>query len=184
MERQQGNQAATPNLILVGFMGTGKSAIGRRVAEQLALPFVDTDDEIVQLAGMPIPEIFAASGEAGFRALEHRVAIDVAQRGGCVIATGGGIVLDPANLDAFRESGLLIALTAEPETILKRVGSDTNRPLLQHPDRLERITELLEQRRDIYAAIAPSIATDDLSLATKVRMVADLYRAHLTSRES
>lgn len=174
--------ANTPNLVLVGFMGTGKSAIGRRVAARLALPFVDTDDEIVERAGCSIPEIFAADGEAGFRALEHQVALDVAQRGGCVVATGGGIVLDPANLTAFRASGLLIALTARPETILERVGADSNRPLLQHPDRLQRITELLAERAGIYAGITPTIATDALSLEQKEELVARLYQDYLAAR--
>ena len=173
---------AAPNLVLVGFMGTGKSAIGRRVAEHLGLPFVDTDDAIVAQAGCSIPEIFAREGETGFRAREHRVALEVSAQGGRVVATGGGIVLDPANLLAFRESGLLIALTARPETILERVGADTNRPLLDHPDRLQRITELLAEREGIYAGIRPTIATDELSLTQKVERVVELYQAYLAAR--
>lgn len=178
----QHHTTTEPNLVLVGFMGTGKSAIGRCVAERLALPFVDTDDAIVTLAGCSIPEIFEREGEAGFRAWEHRVALDVAAQGGRVVATGGGIVLDPANLEAFRKSGLLIALTARPETVLARIGDDRNRPLLQHPDRLQRITELLAEREPIYAGIRPTIATDALSLEQKVELVARLYQDYLTGR--
>ncbi len=146
-------------IVLTGFMGTGKTVVGRRLAERLALPFVDLDDAIEATANMAIPEIFASEGESGFRRRERELIASVANRGSCVVATGGGAVLDPENVRNLRTGALLVCLVAEPAVILQRLGTDASRPLLQSPDRLARIRELLEQRGPAYAQADLSIET-------------------------
>ena len=137
-------------IVLTGFMGTGKTAVGRRLAERLRLPFIDLDEVIEEAAGMAIPEIFASEGESGFRRNEREVIGSLATRRNCVIATGGGAMLDPENVRNLRTGGVIVCLRAEPDTILERIGADAYRPLLQGPDRLARIRELLEQRASAY----------------------------------
>jgi len=146
-------------IVLTGFMGTGKTVVGRRLAERLALPFVDLDDAIEAAASMAIPEIFASEGESGFRRRERELIASVTNRGSCVVATGGGAVLDPENVRSLRTGAFLVCLVAEPAVILQRLGADARRPLLQSPDRLVRIRELLEQRGPAYAQADLSIET-------------------------
>lgn len=166
-----------PNLVLTGFMGTGKSSAGRQAASILGLEFVDMDEEIVRREGRPIPDIFASQGEAYFRQVERRVAQDFAARQGLVIATGGGVVLNPDNLRDFRRSGLLVCLTAEPDTILRRIASDHSRPLLFGDDKKQKVMTLLESRRALYEAIEDRIQTDTLTLDQVVEELLMLYRA-------
>ena len=146
-------------IVLTGFMGTGKTVVGRRLAERLALPFIDLDDAIEAAASMAIPEIFASEGESGFRRRERELIASVANRGSCVVATGGGAVLDPENVRNLRTGAFLVCLVAEPAVILQRLGTDVRRPLLQSSDRLARIRELLEQRGPAYAQADLSIET-------------------------
>ena len=152
-----------PNLILVGFMGTGKSSVGRRLAPRLNLEFIDMDPVIEARQQMPISRIFAERGEAAFRALERELARELAPAAGRLIATGGGVVLDPRNLADFRSGGLVVCLTADPDTLLARVAHNRDRPLLEAEDRRRRIVELLAQRRPIYEAITPAIDTSALT---------------------
>ena len=135
-----------PNIILTGFMGTGKTAVGREVAARLGRPFVDLDDLIVQRAGKSIPEIFAQDGEPAFRALEAAICGEMAAPAGLVIATGGGAVVNPANREALAAGGTVICLEADLDTILQRVGRGDDRPMLAGPDRVARIRELLAAR--------------------------------------
>ncbi len=164
------------NIVLVGFMGTGKTTIGRAVAQRCGSRFVDMDDVIVERAGKAIPEIFRDDGEAGFRKIERKVAHDLANESGLVIATGGGVVLDPDNMADFTRTGTVICLSATPEAILARVQHDTNRPLLQEEDVLGKINALLEKRRALYDAIPNQI---DTTLLT-TEEVTDRIRALLS----
>ncbi len=137
-------------LVLTGFMGTGKTTLGRLVAEKVGVPFVDLDDVIVQKVGLSIPEIFEKYGEAGFRAWESAVCAEVAADPRVmVVATGGGALLNPTNRQAF-EKDIVICLFASPETIYERLKDQTDRPLLQVENPQERIAELLNQREPIY----------------------------------
>lgn len=139
------------NIILGGFMATGKSSVGRRLAILLGYDFLDLDTLIAAEAGMPIAQIFSAQGEPAFRAIESRMAARVAGRTGCVVATGGGTIVNPRNLETLKRSGVVVALTADPDTILARLGSTEDRPMLWGEDKRERIRLLLEQRADAYA---------------------------------
>lgn len=143
------------NIVITGFMGTGKSTVGRRVAELLGRPFVDTDEEIVKRVGMAIPEIFATYGEEGFRHIEKRICRFYAAQRGYVIATGGGMLVDEANREVMVASGLVVCLNAAPEVIRQRLTKDpAERPLLA-ADWLA----LLEKRRPAYAEIPYQIDT-------------------------
>lgn len=148
------------NLALVGFMGTGKSAVGRLAAQYLQFAFVDTDELIEKEAGKSISEIFAQQGEAAFRQYERDVINALGARRGVVIATGGGAAADPVNLASLKTHALVIGLWASPETIWKRVRAQTHRPLLQTPDPQAKIRELLEQRASAYRQADVQILTE------------------------
>jgi shikimate kinase len=149
------------NVVLTGFMGTGKTTVGRLLAARLGYEFVDTDAIIEERHG-PIPQIFADHGERTFRTYEREVAAELAARDGLVIATGGRMMLDPVNAEALGTGAHVFCLTAHLDTILARVtaaGVADERPLLAGPDVEERIALLLEARAGAYAEFA-QIATD------------------------
>jgi 3-dehydroquinate synthase len=139
------------NIILGGFMATGKSSVGRRLAIVLGYDFLDLDTLIAAESGMPISQIFTTQGEGAFRALETRMVERVAGRTGCVLATGGGTIVNPRNLEALKRSGVVVTLTADPDTILARIGPTEDRPMLWGGDKRERVRLLLEQRAEAYA---------------------------------
>ncbi len=163
------------HLVLTGFMGTGKTTIGRILAAHFHRPFVDTDDLITQQAGHSVAAIFADEGEAAFRAWEQRVAEHLAGERGLVIATGGGFFLNPANLALLAPVSQIICLTARPETLVRRLQHNNSRPLLLAADRLARIQALLAARAEIYDQF-PQIETDDRSLQTVTKEVLRLWQ--------
>lgn len=165
------------NLVITGFMGTGKSAVGRQVAHRLGRSFVDMDAEIEAQAGKPIPRIFAEDGEAAFRQLESELCEALSQREGLVIATGGGALVAPDNRARMRENGLVVCLNAEPERILCRVSDDDERPLLDVDDPHAEIERLLDARADAYAAIPWQIDTTGLPVAEVAERVIALATA-------
>jgi shikimate kinase len=165
------------NIVLVGFMGTGKTTVGRIVAERRGMSFVDMDDVIVEREGKPIPRIFAEDGEPHFRACERRLVLELAARQGLVIATGGGIVLNPDNVADFSRTGLVVCLWAEPEEILRRVGADTNRPLLAVADKIGRIRELLAKRAPLYRTVPNQLDTTGLDSEAVVNRILQLHDA-------
>jgi len=138
------------NLALIGFMGTGKSTVGRVVAEMLNFRFLDTDHIIEERAGTRIKDIFEQHGEPAFRDLERRLVEELAQCTDTVLATGGGLPLNPANMDSLKSHALVVCLWASPEKILDRVKAHAHRPLLNDPDPLTRIRELLAIREPFY----------------------------------
>ena len=147
------------NIILTGFMGTGKSTLGRLLAKRVGYEFIDTDALIEEQIGQTITELFQTQGEAAFRKLESELVEEMAQREGLVIATGGGLVLDPKNVARLSKTGKIICLTASPEEILARVTKVPNsRPLLQETDPLAKIIELLQQRNAVYQQF-PQLST-------------------------
>jgi shikimate kinase len=168
------------NLVLVGFMGTGKSAVGRLVAQQLHFAFIDTDELIENEVGKTIPEIFAQQGEAAFRKYEQDVVKALSARRDTVIAAGGGLAADPSNLASLKTHSLVVCLWASPETILARVRTQTHRPLLQTPDPLAKIRELLAQRAPAYRQADVQILTDFRSPKDVVQHV--LHQFHLAQK--
>jgi shikimate kinase len=139
------------NITLIGYMGTGKTAVGKRLAEKLDIRFVEVDWLIEQLAGRPIREIFREDGEIGFRELEIDAVRQVAMEKRAVIACGGGVVLNKINVDRLRERGLVICLTASPGAILKRITPQQGqRPLLDVEDPLQTIKDMLKFRKPYY----------------------------------
>lgn len=131
-------------------MGTGKSAVGRRLARRLKRKFIDTDAEIEKVTGKTVAQIFAREGVTRFRSEEALLVRKIAAREGLVIATGGGLVLNPENVRLLKENGILVALTAGQEVIYNRVRRKKNRPLLFRTNIKKRIQELLEERKGAY----------------------------------
>ncbi len=139
------------NLYLIGMMGSGKSTVGRPLAEALGYRFLDADTSLEQVAGKPIPELFASEGEAGFRTLEAAVLNQIAAWHSLVVATGGGVVTRPENWGQLRQ-GVVIWRDAPDALLLERLGADpTPRPLLACPNPAARLAELLQERRPLYA---------------------------------
>jgi shikimate kinase len=164
------------NLVLIGFMGTGKTSVGHAAASLLHFRFVDTDALIEKQAGKRISEIFAEDGESRFREHERVVVAELAQSTHCVIATGGGLAADPANLAALKTHSLIICLWASPEVIWERVRHQTHRPLLMDPDPLGVIRRLLEEREPFYRQADVLINTEMRTLKEVVNQVAYQFR--------
>jgi len=141
----------TRSIVMVGIMGCGKSAIGRRLASRLALPFVDADDEIEAAAHKTIPEIFADHGETYFRDGERKVIARLLRHGPQVLATGGGAYMNAETRDTVRSQGISIWLRAELPVLMRRVMRRDNRPLLKSSDPEAVMRALMDQRYPIYA---------------------------------
>ena len=139
---------------LVGMPGCGKSTVGRHLARQLSLRFVDCDSEIEHRIGAPIRDYFESHGEAAFRDVEHHVIDELTGRDGLVIATGGGAVLRPSNRDALHSRSHVFYLRSTPEELHRRLRNDTHRPLLQVADPLRRLRELYRERDPLYRRTA------------------------------
>jgi shikimate kinase len=152
------------NIVLTGFMGAGKSTVGRRLANALKRNMVDTDDMIEREAGMGIPEIFAKHGEDYFRDIEEKIVAKASSLKNHVIVTGGGVVLREKNIQNLRRNGVIIYLHASPEVIYERVKNQTHRPLLQVKDPMGKIRELLEFRAPFYANNDYTIDTSSLTV--------------------
>jgi shikimate kinase len=157
------------NIFLTGFMATGKTIVGAELAARLSRPFVDTDADIVRVAGMSIAEIFRRRGEAEFRELEREAVAQACRRRGVVVATGGGAIVDRRSRDRMREAGRIVCLTASPDAVLHRLGDEVERPLLAGcTDRARRIRELLTERAEAYGAVDCTIDTTGLKPAEVV----------------
>ncbi|MCX5692939.1 MAG: shikimate kinase [Candidatus Omnitrophica bacterium] len=152
------------NIILVGFMGTGKSAAGRLLAEKLNMDFVELDEIIETREKMSIKDIFEKKGEPYFRLVEKEVAKKASSRKNIIISAGGGAIVDEENFKNLKQSGTIICLKASPATILKRTKGLENRPLLNIPDPKKQIEELLRKREAYYNKADFSIETDNLSV--------------------
>ncbi|MCC7300270.1 MAG: shikimate kinase [Verrucomicrobia bacterium] len=162
------------NIVLVGFMGTGKTVTGRVLAKQTGMKLIDMDSIIAERQNQTIPEIFAQKGEPAFRAMERELTRELSQQNGLIISTGGGIVLNPDNIADFEKTGLVVCLKASPETIFQRLEKDTTRPLLSG-DKKKQIEGLLAQRKPLYDAIKHSVHTDGLSDEQTAAPILKLY---------
>lgn len=160
---------------MIGFMGTGKSTIGRRLADRLKMKFVDTDHDIEEVTEMSINKLFKKHGEVRFRS-EETAAVRRAVRGDCrVIATGGGVVLNPQNVEMLKENGMLVCLTSDKEAIYERVHRKKNRPLLEGNVR-EAIEKLLKEREPYYQVAELYIDTSKVSIEEAVEEIIRAYK--------
>jgi len=157
---------------LIGLPGSGKSTAGRQLARRLQLPFFDSDHVIEQQLGCSIREYFEREGEARFRDVEQAVIDELTQKPKCVLSTGGGVVLRPANRHQLHERSQVVYLNSSPEELFRRLRHDTNRPLLQVADPLDRLRELFTQRDPLYRETAHFIIeTGRPSVPTLVNMI-------------
>nr|MBL8412313.1 shikimate kinase [Dechloromonas sp.] len=142
------------NIYLVGLMGAGKTTVGRQLAKRLGRLFFDSDHEIVARTGVPIPTIFEIEGENGFRRREAQTIAELSELDGIVLATGGGVVLDPENRRRLHETGWVVYLNVPPVMLYERTRHDRNRPLLQVANPLGRLEELYAVRDPLYREVA------------------------------
>jgi len=164
-----------PNIILTGFMGTGKSTLGRLLAQRINYDFIDTDTQIEKQVGQSITNLFQTQGEAAFRELESKLAEELAQKEGLVIATGGGLVLNPKNVAVLSQTGRIICLTASPEEILARVSKQPDtRPLLLEKDPQAKIIEILHQRDVVYRQF-PQLSTSKQTPEQLIEKLLEIY---------
>ena len=168
--------AADVNLYLVGFMGTGKSTVGRAAAQRLGFAFLDSDHEIARLQGRSIPEIFAGEGEPAFRAMERAFVEGGHPPARTVVACGGGLVVQPGLPALLAERGVTICLHASIATILERTGRQAGRPLLNVPDPEERVRALLAEREPIYRGVGTLVLTDARPLRDVVAHVVRIWQ--------
>jgi shikimate kinase len=164
------------NIVLTGFMGTGKSTVGRLIAAQLGREFLDMDECIERREQRKISEIFATDGEPAFRRMERALVQELSAKEDLVIATGGGVVLNPDNIKDYSRNGLVVCLTAPAEVILRRVSRETHRPLLEDGEKSERIIRLLESRRALYESIPHRIDTTTMKPEQVAECVLQLFR--------
>lgn len=169
------------NIVLMGFMGTGKTTVGKQLANRLNMEFIDMDHMIEARAGKSITRIFAEEGEPHFRNMERELTKELSARQGLVIGCGGGVVLNPDNIRDYQRTGLVVCLTASPDTIFKRTAKANHRPLLEEQDRLQRIRELLEKRKSLYGSIPHQIDTDILSPAKVVETILRLHNTNTSN---
>ncbi len=170
------DKQSRPNLYLVGFMGTGKSTVGRGLATRLEMEFIDSDHAIEAREGRPIPEIFATKGEPYFRKLEKEFVESGHSSTGCVVACGGGLVVQPGMIDVLKARGLVACLFASPGTILRRTSGNRNRPLLNVEDPEKRIANLLAEREPVYLKAGTCIFTDYRPMAEVIAHLERFYR--------
>ena len=164
------------NIVLFGFMGTGKTAVARALGEELGRPVVEMDKIIEEEEGMTISRIFEEKGEEHFRRRERELVKELSRSGGRVITTGGGVVLNPDNIKDFHENGILICLTARPKVILERVEDETHRPLLEVKNLRETIEKILSTRRPFYERVYHQIDTSDLSVNEVVNKISAIIK--------
>jgi shikimate kinase len=176
-ELNQESQKTKPNLYLVGFMGVGKSAIGRRVASELGYKFLDSDDRIEKQVGKEIPQIFETEGEIRFRAYEREFIESGHPAEGCVVSCGGGLVVEKGMSELLKRKGVVICLFASVESIIERTSRNNNRPLLNVQDPEARIRKLLAAREPIYMNSGVCITTEGRTIPEVVKHLLRTYRA-------
>ena len=167
------------HIFLVGMMGAGKTTVGKSLARRLERPFVDTDKLLVERTGAPVATIFEVEGEAGFRRREAALLRELAPEPGCVVATGGGAILDPENRRVMRDSGTVVYLRARVEHLWERTRHDTSRPLLANDDPRGTLARLLAERDPLYREAAHLIIDTGTQSVTTIlqRVLAALQPA-------
>jgi shikimate kinase len=171
------------SIVFVGLMGAGKTAIGRRVASDLDLPFLDSDHEIETASRMTVPELFESYGETEFRSLEQRVITRVLEAGPQVLSTGGGAYMNPLTRDAIKAHGISVWLKADIDILMERVSKKQNRPLLKTADPRATMERLMAERYPVYASADVTVATRDERKEVIAAEVIDALDRHLLDME-
>jgi len=169
------------NIVLTGFMGTGKSRIGKKLAKKLRMSYLDTDELIEKKEKDNISTIFKKKGEEYFRRVETQIVKEVALFDNYVISTGGGVVLREENMKALKKNAFIICLFASPEVILERTRGNEDRPLLKVDDRKSRIEKLLKYRKPFYEKADFSIDTSVLSSEEVVEKIIKFLRKRVSA---
>lgn len=168
---QTSDTTPTRPIVLVGLMGAGKSCVGRRLAEMLRVPFVDSDEEVEKAAGCSVGDIFDVYGEPAFRDCERRVIQRLLESGPSIIATGGGAFMDDAVRETIKRTGFSVWLRADPEVLYRRTKRSKNRPLLQNEDPLGTLQKLADIRYPVYQHADVTVETGDETLEATVEKV-------------
>ncbi len=176
------NDRRIVNLALIGFMGAGKTSVGRLVAEHLRFDYLDTDELIVSRTGRAIADIFKTDGEPAFRALERQVVAELTSRTRTLISTGGGLPVNPDNLASLKTHALVVCLWASPEKIWERVKNQSHRPLLHDPDPQKKIRDLLAAREPFYKQADVLVNTDIRSVREVAQHVVHQFRLEASAR--
>jgi shikimate kinase len=170
------------NIALIGFMGTGKTSVGRLVAEQLRFEYLDTDELIQAQTGRSITDIFAKDGEPAFRTLEEKVVEELSSRAKTIISTGGGLPVNPKNLASLKSHALVVSLWSSPEKIWERVRHQSHRPLLHDENPEAKIRELLAARAPFYKQADVLLNTDLRSVREVAQQVVHQFRLETRHR--
>ncbi len=170
------------NLALIGFMGAGKTSVGRLAAEQLHFDYLDTDEMIQSRTGRSITDIFKTDGEPAFRALERQIVGELTAHTRAVISTGGGLPVNPDNLASLKTHALVVCLWASPEKIWERVKNQTHRPLLHDPDPQKKIRDLLAAREPFYKQADVLVNTDIRAVREVAQQVVHQFRLEASDR--
>ena len=173
-----------PNIYLIGFMGVGKSAVGRALARALGMAFIDSDWAIEKQAGKSIAEIFAQEGEAAFRKMERDFIESGHPGSGTVVSCGGGLPVQPGMRQQLLEKGVVICLFAKPETIVRRTVGNPKRPLLNVENPEERVRELMEERDPVYMATGIGVSTEGRNIHDVVKNIIRIYNRERRSRKT
>lgn len=161
------------NIVLCGFMGSGKTVVGKELAKILGVKFVDTDELIEEEQGVAIKAIFAAHGEGYFRDLEYEMCKKVAEMNGVVVSTGGGAMTFKRNVDAIKEGSKVVFLDASFDVICERIGDSTTRPLFQDK---EKAKKLYDERKDKYLSAADYVINSDMGARKTAMQIAEIFR--------
>lgn len=161
------------NIVLCGFMGSGKTVVGKELAKILGVKFVDTDELIEEEQGVAIKAIFATHGEDYFRDLEYEMCKKVAEMNGVVVSTGGGAMTFKRNVDAIKEGSKVVFLDASFEVICDRIGDSTTRPLFQNK---EKAKKLYDERKDKYLSAADYVINGDMGARKTAMQIAEIFR--------
>ena len=168
---------AKHNIYLAGFMGTGKSTIGKELARVMGRKYIDIDQELERLHGCSVSQIFARYGEEWFREKEYELCCEIAKTTSRVVATGGGTLLNPKIFELFKASGILICLYTQRDTLIERLERNDKRPLLQQAENLpEKVDELLEQRQSLYDKIKIRIDTTNYTPLETAKRIVELLK--------
>ncbi|MYF98690.1 shikimate kinase, partial [Candidatus Poribacteria bacterium] len=173
-----------PNIVLVGFMGTGKTSVGKRLSTQLRMRYIDTDNVIERDSQRRISDIFEEDGEDIFRQFESEAVDRVSKLYNYVISTGGGVVLREENVTRLKENGIVFCLSATPEEIYQRVGHQTHRPLLQTHDAMETIRTMLADRAPYYAQADYTVETTGKTFGEVMTHITNIFFKATVPRKS